>query len=262
MRGRGLRGACWALLVGGAVVAAGVPSPTRAQETLRVVAYNIKHGLGMDGQVDLARVARVLGALDADVITLQEVDDGAERTHGVDQARVVGDLLGMRAFHGPFRDFQGGRYGMAVLTRLPVLHVENHAIPPGPEGALSVLEVRVGLGRRAISVVGIHFYRSPEERLVQADSVTSYFGETEHPVVLAGDFNSRRGDLVLRRLREDWLVLPKDGPPETFPADAPDREIDFVMVRPAEGFEVVEHRVVDEPVASDHRPLLAVLRLW
>ncbi|NIP83602.1 MAG: hypothetical protein GWM90_32000, partial [Gemmatimonadetes bacterium] len=63
-------------------------------------------------------------------------------------------------------------------------------------------------------------------------------------------------------LRESgWLVLDKEGPVDTFPSDAPVREIDFVMVRPAEAFEVVEHRVIAEPLASDHRPLLAVFRI-
>jgi endonuclease/exonuclease/phosphatase family metal-dependent hydrolase len=54
----------------------------------------------------------------------------------------------------------------------------------------------------------------------------------------------------------------KDGDPNTFPSDAPDREIDFVMLRHSEAFELVEHRVIDERMASDHRPILIVLRLW
>jgi endonuclease/exonuclease/phosphatase family metal-dependent hydrolase len=81
-------------------------------------------------------------------------------------------------------------------------------------------------------------------------------------VILAGDFTSRPGDVVLQRLTRDWLVVPKEGDRFTFPADVPDREIDFIMLRPAEAFEILEHRVVNEAVASDHRPLLALLRLW
>ena len=102
-----------------------------------------------------------------------------------------------------------------------------------------------------------------EERLAQADALSTLLDQREHPVVLAGDFNSRRGDRILRRLQaNDWFVVDKDGPSETFPADDPVREIDFVMLRPVESFEVVEHRVNEEPVASDHVPLLIVLRIW
>jgi endonuclease/exonuclease/phosphatase family metal-dependent hydrolase len=46
----------------------------------------------------------------------------------------------------------------------------------------------------------------------------------------------------------------------TFPAEKPEKWIDYVLVRPAEKWEVVEVRVIEEAVASDHRPLLAVLR--
>ena len=142
---------------------------------------------------------------------------------------------------------------MAVLTRLPVLSVTNVRLPDGDEPR-TALDVRVSVGGRPVSVVGIHFYRTPEERLAQADSLTTYFSDAEHPIVLAGDFNSRRGDVVLRSLvQADWFVVDKSGDAYTFPSDVPAREIDFVMLRPAGAFEVVEHRVIAETVASDHR---------
>lgn len=240
------------------------PVPAVAQATLRVAVYNVKHGLGMDSVIDLERVAEVLRPLDADVITLQEIDRGVERSGGVDQARRLGELLGMTAHFGDFMPYQGGEYGMAVLSRLPVIGVTNHRLPDGDEPR-SALEVRVEVGPegRSASVVGVHLYRTPEERLAQATALDDALKDAGHPVILAGDFNSRRGDRILRFLESaDWFVLDKKGPADTFPSDAPAREIDFVMLRPASAFEVVEHRVVDERVASDHRPLFAVLRLW
>ena len=243
-----------------ALVGAG---PTAAQTTLRVVSYNIKHGLGNDGRVDLERIAAVIRGLDADVVTLQEVDRGAARTDGVDQTARLAELTGMRGIFGDFRPYDGGEYGMAVLTRLPVVAVHNHRLPQAP-APISALEVQVAAGRdgRIVSIVGIHLVRTPEERLAEADTLTGILEARTHPVVLAGDFNSRPGDVVLQRLTRDWLVVPKEGDRFTFPSDVPDREIDFIMLRPGEAFEILEHRVVIEGVASDHRPLLAVLRLW
>jgi endonuclease/exonuclease/phosphatase family metal-dependent hydrolase len=111
--------------------------------------------------------------------------------------------------------------------------------------------------------VGVHLYRTPEERHAQADTLSARLEGVGHPVVLAGDFNSFRGGRVLRLLRdEEWFVVEKEGGMFTFPADEPAREIDYVMLRPASAFEIVEHRVVEEPLVSDHRPLLVVLRLW
>jgi endonuclease/exonuclease/phosphatase family metal-dependent hydrolase len=251
-------------IAGALLVAATGAGGVQAQATLRVAAYNIHHGEGLDSVLDLERVADVLRPLEADVITLQEIDVGVDRTDGVDQANRLGALLGMEAHFGPFMPYQGGEYGMAVLSKLPVLGVNNLRLPDGEEPR-SALEVRVAVGRdgREVSVVGIHLYRTPEERLAQADSVTAHFRDVERPVVLAGDFNSRRGDRIVTSLLEaGWRIVPKSGPSETFPADGPQREIDFVMMRPASAFEVVEHRVVEEEVASDHRPLFAVLRIW
>lgn len=246
-----------------AVVLSGLlaAAPLPAQTTLRIASYNIKHGLGNDGRVDLERIAEVIRGLDADVVTLQEVDRGAARTGEVDQTARLAQLTGMRGVFGDFRPYDGGEYGMAVLTRLPVVAVHNHRLPQAP-APISALEVQVAAGGRVVSVVGIHLVRTPEERLAEADTLSGIFTEREHPVVLAGDFNSRPGDVVLRRLRRDWLVVPKDGDRFTYPAEDPDREIDYIMIRPGAAFEIVEHRVVAEVVASDHRPLLAVFRLW
>lgn len=237
----------------------GDAAPRSRDATLRIAAYNIRHGRGMDGQVDLDRVAAVLERLDADVITLQEVDDRTERTGGIDQVAVLADRLGYLGAHGPHRPYQGGHYGNAVLTRLPVLEQRTHPIPPASGSALAVHETRVsvpGTDGGAISVVSVHLAGSVEERAAQADAVTRAFAATPHPVVLAGDFNGRPDGPVLDRLRRDWVVFTKRGEPTTYPADQPDREIDFLMTRGRDPIRVVDHVVIDEPLASDHRPLV------
>lgn len=243
------------------------PPPAVAQAGLRVVAYNIRHGQGMDDRVDLARVAEVLRVLDADVITLQEVDDRAERTGGVDQVAVLAELLGYHGFHGPHRAYQGGFYGNAILARLPVLSHTTHPIPPASGSALAVHEVVVDAapGRR-VSVVSVHLAGTAAERMAQADTVTMRFANRAHPVILAGDFNGRPDDEVVVRLRGAWRMSAKEGDPRTYPADRPSREIDFVMWRRgAEGSEaglrLVRHFVAEERLASDHRPVVADFRL-
>jgi endonuclease/exonuclease/phosphatase family metal-dependent hydrolase len=255
-------------------VAAGAASGAAAGE-LRVVAWNIKHGRGMDDQVDLERIAEVLRELDADVITLQEVDDRTERTGGVDQVAVLADLLGYDGVHGPHRPYQGGFYGNAVLTRLPVLAHRTRPIPPASGSALAVHEVVVAVPPAdgdgsvrglPVSVFSVHLAGTPAERMAQADAVTAMAGEAPwRPTILAGDFNGRPEDEVVVRLGESWNIAAKSGDPRTYPSPEPDREIDFVMWRSdvrllAVDVSVVEHHVVDEPLASDHRPLLAVFR--
>ena len=255
----------WSWIVLALVTVLG-PASASAQGTLRVVAYNIRHGQGMDDRVDLARVAETLRALDADVVTLQEVDDRTERTGGVDQTAVLADLLGYHGLHGPHRPYQGGFYGNAVLSRLPVLSETTHPIPAASGSALSVHEVVVEVAPGfPVSVVSVHLAGTVAERRAQADTVSRRFMNRAHPVILAGDFNGRPDDEVVTRLRRAWKTTAKFGDPRTYPADRPAREIDFFMWRPGRGAAEPQLRLIRnfagyERLASDHRPVIADFR--
>ena len=75
--------------------------------------------------------------------------------------------------------------------------------------------------------------------------------------ILAGDLNDTPGSAVLQRLSNRWRVA-DTGP--TFPADRPDRRIDYVAWTPVSEWTLVSQTVIAEAVASDHRPVLVVLR--
>jgi len=107
----------------------------------------------------------------------------------------------------------------------------------------------------------VHFYRTEEERFRQAREVVDIFEHEPAPIILSGDFNSRRGDRVMDVIEHHWTMPDKTRPGLTFPSDRPEREIDFIGYRPEDRFEVLEYRVLDERVASDHRPVLMVLRM-
>jgi endonuclease/exonuclease/phosphatase family metal-dependent hydrolase len=216
----------------------------------------------MDSVIDLERIARVINALDPDVVTLQEVDSAVERTSGVDQTTVLGELTGMHSVFGTFFDYQGGRYGMALLSKYPFISYTNHLLPKGVEHRAALAgTIRVGGDGPEVIVVGIHLVWTGEERYTQARRLIEIFREERKPVILAGDFNSRPESDVMALLSESWHIPDKGDDHFTFPSDTPDREIDFIIYRPEDRFEVVEHRVIDEPVASDHRPLLLELRV-
>lgn len=231
-------------------------------QQIRVMAYNIKHGQGMDREIDLERIAAVINAQQPDVVTLQEIDNNCRRSSQVDQAARLGELCGMEHAFGTFMDYQGGQYGMALLSRLPIVEVTNHVLPPGSEPR-SALAARIRLEEAGgeIVVVGIHLYRTEAQRLAQAKALADVYRGADVPVILAGDFNSRRGDPIMEWLEQDWVTAAKSGDSNTFPSNAPDREIDFVMLRPANSFEVLDHSVIAEPMASDHLPLIIDLQV-
>lgn len=231
-------------------------------DTLRILAYNTHHGEGLDGLLDLERIAGVIRAVEPDVVALQEIDVGVERVGGVDQARRYGHLTGLSPLFGAFMPYQGGHYGMALLSRLPILTHENVPLPPGAEPR-STLAARIRLpsSGREVWVAGIHFYRTEEERLAQARETMAFFQGVEEPVFLVGDFNSQPGGPVLGALEASWHRPEKAGGSFTFPADGPEREIDFILIRPQQEVRVLEYRVLDEAVASDHRPVFMVVEI-
>lgn len=230
--------------------------------TIRVLTYNVRHGEGMDGRLDLERVARVIRSVRPDIVALQEIDLNVARTERVDQAARLADLTDMESVFGAFMDYQGGEYGMAVLSRWPIVEYTNYELPRGAEPR-STLAVRIRLpgGEGEIILAGIHFYRTEGQRFRQAREVVDIFEHEPTPVILAGDFNSRPGDRVMDVVDHHWLFPRKDGRAYTFPSDEPEREIDFIAYRPEDRFEVVEYRVIDERRASDHKPVLLVLRV-
>lgn len=225
----------------------------------RVASYNIKHGQGMDGKIDLKRTAEVILKMKADVVTLQEVDRNCGRSGNLDIAAELGKLLKMDHRFGKSIPLGKGSYGVAVLSRLPIVEMKHYKLPGGPEPR-TALEVRVKVEgvEGPVSVVSIHNdWTSDEVRRGQVNSLLEQMGQVKNPIVLAGDFNAQREAASMKIFdREGWQVLDKKGA-KTCPSDVPKVEIDF-MVTKGVPWKVLEHKVVEEKVASDHRPIYAV----
>ncbi|QDV08982.1 Endonuclease/Exonuclease/phosphatase family protein [Planctomycetes bacterium Poly30] len=236
--------------------------------SLRVVSYNIRHGVGMDGELDLERTAAVLEALRADVILLQEVDERCDRSGGVDQASALGERLGMDPAFAPFMDFGGGRYGLAILSRLPIDSSEVITLPPGQREPRSALAVVVRKGRQPVRVVNAHldWLEDDTERFAQATHLSDAIAAMDPtiPTVFGGDLNDApksRTVLAFERAELPWHArFRRIGPfGYTFPSDEPARSIDHFLVAPSNLWSTAEVQVVREPMASDHRPIVADL---
>ena len=239
--------------------ASSTPRPDARE--LTVLSYNIKRGLGNDGVTDIARAAEVIRRCDPDFVALQEIDVGVARSGRVDQMQALAELTGMHARFAAFMPYQDGEYGIGVLSRAPILETHRHDLPPGPEPRVA-LGVRVALeDGTEVVFCSVHFYATEEERLAQARAVVEAYADEARPMILAGDFNSQPDDPVMRLVRAHWTEAPKGDDRFTFSATDPTEEIDYVLARPAARFPDAHSRVLDEPVVSDHRPVLAVLRL-
>lgn len=235
-------------------------SVTGEQQDLRVLSYNIKHGLGMDGRIDLERIARVISEAHPDLVALQEVDRNCKRSREQDVAAELGRLLNMRHAFGKTMDHDGGEYGLAVLSRYPIEQSRHHRLPDGaePRCALEIV-VRPDGMRTPLSFVCIHTdWADENSRLAQVAALLEMLRERAGPVILAGDFNGERTDKSMQLIaRAGWTILDTHGA-KTFPSDNPQVEIDFIALRGFDGISSACH-VIGEPLASDHRPVCAAI---
>jgi len=230
---------------------------------VRVLTYNIHHGAGMDGKIDLPRIAQVIKKAKPDLVALQEVDNKTTRAKGVDQAAELGRLTGMHVTFGKAMDYAGGQYGEAILSRYLLANIKVHELPfvkgCEPRAALAAT-IRVAADGPEILFVGTHLeHANKEVRLSQARALSDIIEKDSPPAILAGDLNAVPDSPPIKSLLEHWTDATADRPEPTFPSDKPRVKIDYVLFRPAGAWRVVEKQVVDEPVASDHRPVLVVL---
>lgn len=235
--------------------------PQQQGHMLRVVSYNIRHGEGMDEQINLKRIAEVISRHNPDLVALQEVDKGCKRSGKRDIAKELGNILNMEYRFGKFKDYQGGEYGMAILSRFPIIETISHPLPEGTEPKCA-LEVKVSMKGSPfpISFVCVHNdWKYESIRLKQVETILKAVEKKDGPTVLAGDFNDERPGSSMKLLEANRWTLLGDEVKNTFPSDDPTIEIDFFAVR---GMRVlsVEHDVIDEKVASDHRPIYAAIR--
>jgi endonuclease/exonuclease/phosphatase family metal-dependent hydrolase len=234
---------------------------------LRVLTYNLHHGEGTDGKIDLERIAKVIQSAKPDLVALQEVDQKTQRAGGVDQLGRLGELTGFHTAYGRAMDYQGGGYGVAMLSRWPLQDSRVHPLPapPGVEPRV-VLEAVVAMGddgsKVRFLVTHVDHKGDPTHRAQQVARIRELFpapGPDALPAILAGDLNATPESAVMKSLLADWTDSAAGLPFLTSPSNPPRVKIDYVLHRPAEAWRVVETRALQEPLASDHLPVLAVL---
>ncbi|WP_431728969.1 endonuclease/exonuclease/phosphatase family protein [Verrucosispora sp. TAA-831] len=238
-------------------VATNRPGPP---EQIRVVAYNIRMGFGMDGRFDLPALERAVR--EADVVVLSEVDRGWLLNGGHDTLHLFSDRLGLPYVFAPAADTL---WGDAVLSRWPVDRARTRALPAvgAPTGAQALgVTVDFSEGVR-LAVVSTHLQPPPgADPVVQARAVAEFAtGYADGlPLVVAGDFNTEPGDPAFTALTDAGLVdaFAAARPVPTSPADDPRAQIDHVFVSP----DLVASDAVATPgTASDHLPVAVTLTL-
>ncbi|MDY3063687.1 MAG: endonuclease/exonuclease/phosphatase family protein [Bacteroidaceae bacterium] len=224
---------------------------------IRVMTYNIRHGAGLDNVTNLERTAKAIEAWNADFVALQEVDSCATRTKSVDQATELGRLTLMRPTFAAAIPLQGGKYGVALLSKERPLSVRRIAMPNNNEDrVLLVCEFKNCV------IANTHLSLSEADHDASADIIIAEAQRCTKPFIIMGDWNSKPDSPFIKRMKQHFTFV-SDTRKATFPADKPVECIDYIAVYKSQPAKAVKKsfRVVEEKAASDHRPLVADLVL-
>lgn len=247
-----------------AVVVVAVRTEAAEPAQIRVLTYNIHHCEGVDRKLDVERIAKVILSMSPDIVALQEVDRNTRRAEKVDQPAELARLTNMAVVFEQNIPFEGGEFGNAILSKFLIASHRNTHLPcfdDGEQRGVLLTELTPKAGGPPIHFYCTHldYRRDPKERLASAEVINKM--ALQHPgtpALLAGDLNDTPDSDVLKLFRQQWTLANEKEQP-TIPVDKPRRQIDFILFRPADGWKVIEARVLDEQVASDHRPFFAVL---
>ncbi len=229
---------------------------------LVVMAYNIHHGAGNDGVIDLERIAQTIRSASPDLVALQEVDRGVERSGRVDQAEMLATLTGMEMRFGFAINWQGGDFGNVVLSRHPIIDHKTYPLPGAPGEDRVLLEIQIAWQDLSGDMHPVIFYGthldpirvSREAAIPQMLHAIPSSPDTLR--ILVGDLNDGPDSKSIASLSESFINTTQV-PVFTYPASRPNRQIDYIFHTPSPFWEVVQTYAVDEPIASDHAPLVA-----
>lgn len=227
---------------------------------MRVVTYNVHKCRGLDGRTSAARIAEVLGEVEADVIALQEV-----MGH---QAEAIAAHLKMDFALGENRQHRGYGYGNMVLSRHPIRTSRNYDLSVHGREERGCLRADVDVEGAVLHVFNVHLGTAFIERRVQGRKLVApellNDTELERPRIVMGDFNEWTQGLATRLLRqhlESVDVRTHLQRSRTYPGLLPFLHLDHIYYDPVLQLErLLLCRSRKALVASDHLPLIGEFR--
>lgn len=236
---------------------------------VKVLTFNIYHGekyyrdQNKPYENNLDAVSAVINELKPDLVAMQEVDFKTKRVRGLDLMTEFGIKTNMVPLFGKAMKYDGGEYGEGILSRYSFAKTKNYPLTASqgkePRAALCVyVELPCG---ELVRFVGTHLdHTSGAERLEQAKELNSFFANDDIPTILVGDLNAKPDSETMQTLFRFWKQSAPDNAP-TIPSINPKYKIDYILYKPENRWRVIENKVIDERVASDHNPVFTVFEL-
>ena len=239
---------------------------------IKVLSYNIHRAIGFDRRFKPERIIKILRGHDADIVLLQEVDEGVPRSRELKLAKEIAESLGYPHYAmGHNVSLRKGRYGNATLSRFPIIRERNIDLTIGKRKRRGCQHTTIDIreDKKSLEVFNLHLGLSARERQKQAGILArSNEYETldnDTPCLIGGDFNDWRS--LLRALFIEGLEFScatdknnKVGSPtalKTYPSFAPRGGLDRLYYRgELKLISAKRCRYKASKIASDHLPII------
>lgn len=230
--------------------------------TLRILTYNIYHGETTDGRVDMDLFASIINEVKPDLVALQEVDKNAKRTGVIDITEELSRRTGLKGHFVKHRDFQGGEYGNAILSRFPVTGIDVIEGYKSTENGITIPSAKISLSKRTeITFTCAHLSTQLQDRKAQAKQLMGYYiANGRAPMIITGDLNAEPHHEEIKMLFEAFAEADTTFSNTFSTRTGLTKKIDYILYPKNDQWEVLETQVICRSDASDHCAFFAVLR--
>ncbi len=237
------------------------------QKELKVMSYNIHIGNppSKPKLIDLGSIIKTIKAENPDLLALQEVDVNTSRSGNINQAEIIARELGMNFYFAKAIDHDGGDYGVCILSKYPMSETKIHRLTTLKEtgGELRVLATaKIQLKNGGFIRFGSTHLDAQKEsmnRVIQIKEINQIALEENLPFIIAGDLNAEEESYEIKQLDQVFVRTCQNCDP-TFPVVNPKKTIDFIAFKKENSFKTIKHSVVQEHYASDHLPVIAIIK--
>lgn len=228
-----------------------------AGNDVRIMSYNVRNCIGIDNKLDFDRIASIINNASPDVVALQEIDSMTNRSGKRFVLQEIADRTDMKAFFSPAISFDGGKYGVGILSKEEPISIK--CVPlPGREEERTFLMAEFA----QYIFCCTHLSLTEADRMASLSVINELSKTSRKPFFIAGDFNALPQSDFINGLKERFNFV-SNIRQHTFPSSGPNETIDYILSLKSADIKtcVLSSKVIDDSIASDHRPVMSVVRI-
>lgn len=218
-------------------------------QKISIMSYNVRNARGMDGAQDLDRTASVIRTANAQFVALQELDSVSGRSGGLDILHELATRTSMHASYARAIEYDGGAYGIGLLSKERPIHTERIELPGREEARVMLIAQMEGC-----VICCTHFSLTEADQTASIKKIVDITRKYDKPLFLVGDLNFEPSSEQFELLSKHFILL-SDHLEPTFPANRPTQTIDYIWGSSTYKYKVHKQQVIFAPTQSDHRPI-------